>query len=809
MAWSDFFRGGVKKHDPRPAPLSIERLETRTLLASTSSLVGGVLTVMGGPGDDRLTVCRDEVRNQLTLLDGGQEVARFDSSAVNTIAINVDGGNNVVRIENNVFQPAVIVGGPGNDVFYGGGGPTTLDGGDGINKLVAGSAGGNLVGGTGSNQLIGGVAPDNFIGGPGANLYYNVKINDTTAPAANVQVVTNPGALGPQPDLSFITAADVGQLLARAAGASSSNDAIIAIVDREGNILGVRVESGVSPAIQNDPAFLSFAIDGAIAKARTAAFFANNQAPLTSRTVQFIAQSTITQREVDANPNITDPNSTVRGPGYVAPVGLNGHFPPGVPFTPQVDLAAIEHSNRDSRFHPGPDHILGTGDDILLPARFNADPAYIPPGQALPFPNSYGLQVYGFQNAQNRGIGTLPGGIPIFQNGSLVGGIGVFFPGKTGFATEENSALSQTYDPTKPDRSLEAEYIAFAAVGGSPGAGAAIGTISGIPPVNGVALPSGRIDLVGITLDIVGPGGTQGITNLLKYAAVNITPGNPNDGTNVPVNMGGATLIDGTPVPEGFIVVPHDGVGSSVNLTAADVNKIIADGINQANLTRAAIRLPLGSRSRFVFAVTDTQGNVLGLYRMQDATYFSLDIAVAKARNVAYYADPTQLQPQDQVPGIPAGVAFTNRTFRYLQEPRFPEGIDGSPPGPFSILNDGGVNRTNGVQLGPPLPASAYQSVLGYDSFNPETNFRDPSNIANQNGVVFFPGSIPLYKTDANGNQVLVGGLGISGDGVDEDDVGTFYASSFYQPPGALRVDNFFYNGVRLPFQKFLRNPEG
>src|SRR4051812_37349062 len=40
-----------------------------------------------------------------------------------------------------------------------------------------------------------------------------------------------------------LTAAEVGQLLRRAAAASASNDAIIAVVDRGGNVLGVRVES--------------------------------------------------------------------------------------------------------------------------------------------------------------------------------------------------------------------------------------------------------------------------------------------------------------------------------------------------------------------------------------------------------------------------------------------------------------------------------------------------------------------------------------------------------------------------------------
>ncbi|HBI46872.1 MAG TPA: hypothetical protein DDY78_29070, partial [Planctomycetales bacterium] len=71
-------------------------------------------------------------------------------------------------------------------------------------------------------------------------------------------------------------------------------------------------------------------------------------------------------------------------------------------------------------------------------------------------------------------------------------------------------------------------------------------------------------------------------------------------------------------------------------------------------------------------------GAILGLFRMPDATIFSIDVAVAKARNEAYYNDATQLQPIDQVPGVAPGVAFTNRTYRYLAEPRFPEGIDGA-----------------------------------------------------------------------------------------------------------------------------------
>ena len=84
-------------------------------------------------------------------------------------------------------------------------------------------------------------------------------------------------------------------------------------------------------------------------------------------------------------------------------------------------------------------------------------------------------------------------------------------------------------------------------------------------------------------------------------------------------------------MPEGWLVVPHAGL----LLSQADVTQIIVQGIAEASLVRAQIRLPIGRRTKMVFAVTDNTGEVLGLYRMQDATVFSIDVAVAKARKMA------------------------------------------------------------------------------------------------------------------------------------------------------------------------------
>jgi uncharacterized protein GlcG (DUF336 family) len=744
------------------------------LPAATASLLGNVLTVVGTPDRDNIHVSLDAGTNQLVVRSFADTIGVFDSAAVGSIAITTGAGDDIVTIDNAVTQPAAIDGGTGRNILKGGGGPT------------------NLVGAAGPDKLIAGTGVTNLNGDGGSNLLFDIKPVDTavTGPMDRVAfalpVIATPGVVP-----AVLTTAEVGALLDRASAATPSTDAIIAIVDRNGRILGLREEGGVSTAITGNTANQVFAIDGALAEARTAAFFANAGAPLTSRTIQFISQTTITQREVESNPSIADPDSTVRGPGFVAPIGIKGHFPPNVANTPQVDLFGIEGTNRDTSLTPSGQ-------------RFNIDPAFVPPGFSLTAPDSYGLISGLAPGAKPRGIGTLPGGIPIYKNNQVVGGIGVFFPGKTGYADEENSSLSSNYDPTKPDRSLEAEYIGFAALGGLPSLNQAIGPIAGIPlPPNlslSPALPPGqalRIDLVGITLDIFGQGGRMGSDKVVAVGQ-SLGVGTPS-GTNLAVDAANDTLLAGKTVPDGYLVVPHDGVG----ITAAQVQQIIQNGITETNTTRAAIRLPMNSAVKMVFAVADLNGNIVGLYREPDATIFSIDVAVAKARNVAYYASQ-QLQAVDQVPGVPVGTALTNRSFRYLALPHFPEGVDSAAPGPFSILNDGAVDPTTGLNVGPPLPASAYQSVMGYDAFNPGTNFRDPNNKANQNGIVFFPGSSPLY---AGGG--LIGGFGVSGDGVDQDDVVTAGGAKGFEPNPAIRIDQLFVRGIRVPYQKFNRNPQG
>jgi uncharacterized protein GlcG (DUF336 family) len=227
----------------------------------------------------------------------------------------------------------------------------------------------------------------------------------------------------------------------------------------------------------------------------------------------------------------------------------------------------------------------------------------------------------------------------------------------------------------------------------------------------------------------------------------------------------------GTTDPDGYLIGP---VGGSM-LTLTEVQQIVQQSINTANRVRAAIRLPIGLRTRMAISVADLDGTLLAVFRMADATVFSIDVAVAKARNVIYFSGPDPNVALD-LPGVPAGTAVTNRTISFGSQPLYPPGIDGSFPGPFFDL-------------------------FKADTANPCSQGSQATN-PNQNGVVFFPGSTPLYKGGA-----LVGGLGISGDGVEQDDVVSSGGAQGFLPSPAIRADQVFVRGVRLPYFKFNRNP--
>lgn len=677
----------------------------------------------------------------------------------------------------------------------------------------------------------------------------------------------------------LIQQAEVETLLDRASRVSASNDAIIVVVDRGGRILGVRVEEGVSADIQGDPSKLAFAIDGAVAKARTSAFFSNTSAPLTSRTLRFISQSTMTQREIESSPDNPDPR--FRGPGFVSTVGVGGNFPPEVKRTPQVDVLGIERQIRDSQFHEGLDGVLGTADDFELNSRFNVNLDAVP-DLAKPYltswPESYGIVTETSMLSRSRGFGVLPGGVPLYKQlasggVNLVGAMGVFFPGPDGFATHEQGFVpgigqSETQRTNAP-KVLEAESIALVAsagggiIGGSGFKRNVKDLNAKLPALPNFVAINGRIDLVGITLEIFGPTPSRkqrvpGIDQLLSLARKNIGAAN-SSGSDVPVTSGGDLYLDGQAVPEGWLVAPHDSPVPG-GVTAAEVETMIVNGIAKAEKTRSAIRLNKrfrpGAPTEMVFTVSDTSGNILGLYRMPDGAIEAFDVAVSKARNTAYYSDPDDLQPIDRVDfnedgsfttgdTLPLGTAVTGRTFRFLSAPRYPTGVElpkqqialaPETPiceqsaqlcnliGPFNGLRMPGINPYTAENVGDPLPFDVYASETSrsanlFDAFVPSRNFRDPGDadvvisgtgvsqpLANQSGVVFFPGGTPIYRREGD-TVVFLGGFGVTGDGKDQDDVVTSGGQVGFTPPAEIRADQFFVGGVRLPFQKFNRAP--
>lgn len=64
-----------------------------------------------------------------------------------------------------------------------------------------------------------------------------------------------------------------------------------------------------------------------------------------------------------------------------------------------------------------------------------------------------------------------------------------------------------------------------------------------------------------------------------------------------------------------------------------------------------------------------------------------------------------------------------------------------------------------------------------------------------------------VYKGLRTEPGLLMGELGVSGDGVDQDDYITNAGAKGFEAPPAMRADQVEIKGVRLPSLKFPRNP--
>jgi len=509
-----------------------------------------------------------------------------------------------------------------------------------------------------------------------------------------------------------MTLADVQTVLAQAAtrAAAISTNSVIAVVDREGFVLGAwSLAGGTPPALD---------VLDAVTKAGTAAFLSSDQNAFTTRTAGFIVQQ---------------------------------HFPPGVRNKPPGPLVGVNFSNLS----------------------FSDVSRFKNPGTFDPFAyggsGTNGAPIAPLALAAISGLAGSPGGVPLYRNGLLIGGVGVAGTTRcTGAIPPCIPAVNDIQSVQKRDID---EDVALAGQKGFAPPAAILGSrvlIDGI-----------RVPYVASTtrLGAVPPLGSVGVA-LGDFALMASPP------VAYPTtNLGGTVGELRAPI----VADPLPGaIDGQSRLTAAEVTSILALAARRARSTSAGIRLPRGQPAQvFISVVNNPDANgvaptVLGTFRTPGATMFSWDVSVQKARTAIHYSRQTFA-----FAGQP--IACSPRTVGFLAQLRYPPGIESTSPGPFyrfqemvSLLPVGITNPLNRVSLSSP-PAL------------------DPSL---PNGVTIFPGGFPLYR-----NGALIGAIGVSGDGIDQDDLIAASGSANFLPPSQLRADHFQVRGTRLPYAKFPRNP--
>jgi uncharacterized protein GlcG (DUF336 family) len=418
-------------------------------------------------------------------------------------------------------------------------------------------------------------------------------------------------------------------------------------------------------------------------------------------------------------------------------------------------------------------------------------------------------------NRAPLGLAADPGGLPLYKNGVLVGGIGVEGDGSYAFdpdvrdvdtAPEEAIALAGTVGFEAPE-DIRANRIL----------------------VDGTALRFSDVTTGDLVTD---PATAPGFAGL-----------GPSDGALVPVRgyfgedvpaiiagtaygteASGIRRSDAFNTPDAYVLsdgfgtnrfAPRDATDAVAQpLTAAEVQVLLEEAFNILSRARAQIRRPLDSRAQVSVSVVDTNGEVLGIIRSPDAPIFGIDVSLQKARTAAFFSGPdaagdlggAQIAPilgggpdpdvsryvdrvrtfLDDPTALTGTFAFADRSGGNLSRPFFPDGEVGNGPGPLSVAIEdfnpfntglqsdlvvqnlalhlafvtGFIPGTNTPYAGPDTPDRC--------GFIPDTAMGSGQNRL-ENGLQIFPGSVPIYRGDQ-----LVGGIGVSGDGIDQDDMISF-----------------------------------
>lgn len=415
------------------------------------------------------------------------------------------------------------------------------------------------------------------------------------------------------------------------------------------------------------------------------------------------------------------------------------------------------------------------------------------------------------------GLSADPGGLPLYKAGALVGGIGVLADGIYGI------------DKNLADRDRSSDEMI--AVAGTFGFAAPNDRRADRITVEGKTLRFSDVDFGDLSSD---PASAPAFSTLTSTVGNLLTVFGYFDGVireGVPFGQSASGIRADTtlyPDSDAFVFVdaadanrfpPIDGtsLSGSNQLLESEVQVLLQEALSVANQARAQIRRPLGSSARVTISVVDTEGVVLGMVRTRDAPVFGADVSLQKARTAALFSSTsaaafiqglpnakyiaadlserasivlgdyvTQLQNFGGMSdALTDGTAFSDRAGGNLSRPFFPDGLQSTSAGPLSKPAGEWSPFSTGLQLDLVMNAvlqhvfsvatagvvpDATDGCVGVDLTPPATVSQTLSgNRRAANGIQIFPGSVPIYRGD-----VLVGGIGVSGDGVDQDDLIAF-----------------------------------
>ena len=568
------------------------------------------------------------------------------------------------------------------------------------------------------------------------------------SPAATPPPTPSPTAVYSVPAQEALTLADVQRIISQAVAEAkaSRRPAVIAVVDRVGNVLGIFRMTGlpqdmrvaVAPdGTSRDVQGMAIPAEGgAIAKAITGAYLSSGGNAFSTRTA-----SQIIQQHFPPAPNAAGLES---GPLF------------GVQFSslPCSDLATRFIANG------GPAALIGPK---RSPVGLSAD----------------------------------AGGFPLYKNGVLVGGVGVM------------SDQFYSFDPDITDlEALDDEYIALAATFGFE---APEGIRANRINIDGTSLRYSDAVMSQLRVDPAAAPpyssiiGVEGSLNPVRdYVDLSLRAGVAYGTEASGIRKATAAEFDN---PDAFILTNGsganrypirggtDGGAIAQPLTAAEVRAVMEEAFKIMSRARGQIRQPLDSRAQVSISVVDTYGNVLGIVRAPDAPIFGIDVSLQKARTATFFSNPlaaqelmAATQPEvatfvqrlrdflgDQT-ALTGKVAFTDRANGNLSRPYFPDGEVGRPNGPFSRPIEQFNPFSTGLQsalIKPNVDEHVAYLRLNAPIDTPPrcTKLPDITPMHNRlsNGIQIFPGSVPIYR-----GNVLVGGIGISGDGIDQDDMISF-----------------------------------